>query len=423
MTLNLTAALEAAHRRYAAKRPLSKELFDRASAVLPGGSTRAVLDVSPFAFRVARAHGSRLVDVDGHEYVDFLGDYSAGLLGHDPEVVRSAVTAALDRGWSFGGAHADESRFAEAVCQRFPSIEQVRFTNSGTEANLMAITLARHHTGRSRVCVADGAYHGSLLSFGGGGDLLLAPYPFDRFTYNDPASLAVVGPDTAAVLVEPMMGAAGCIPATEEFLRESRAVCDRTGALLVFDEVMTSRMSAGGAQARLGLLPDMTTLGKYLAGGMSCGAFGASRDLMGAFDPARGGALSHGGTFNNNVVSMAVGAALSSETLSAARLDAHFTVGESLRARLGDVLAASSLPLCVTGMGSLMSIHTVRGPVTRPYDGGDPVLRNLLWHELVERGIYIAGRLYISVSFEIDDADIDHFVAALEDAVGAISHG
>jgi glutamate-1-semialdehyde 2,1-aminomutase len=416
--------LESARDRYAQRRPMSRELFERASAVLPAGSTRSVLDVVPFPFRIERAEGSRLVDVDGIEYVDFLGDYSAGLLGHDPSPIAAAVRGALARGWSYGGVHVDEIRFAEAVCARFPSIEQVRFTNSGTEANLMAIQLARHHTGRDVIVVVDGAYHGGLLYFGHGGEALLAPFAFSRITYNDVDGLrTVVTGDVAAVLVEPMMGAAGCIPATAAFLAALRARCDATGSLLIFDEVITSRMSAGGAQARTGVIPDLTTLGKYLAGGMTFGAFGGRADVMAAFDPARGGTLTHGGTFNNNVVTMAAGAAALGELLSPQLLDDLYDRGEALRRRIADVLAASPLPLCVSGMGSLMTIHTVRGPVHSPDDlaGADPVLRELLFHELVERGIYLAPRGYIAMSAAIDDGDCARFASALADATRAIA--
>ncbi len=213
------SALKRAHGRYSGKRPRSRELFERASAVMPGGSTRSVLDFPPFPFRIASASGAHVIDVDGFDYIDFLGDYSAGLLGHDPGPVEAAVHAALDRGWSYGGVHVDEIRFAEMVCQRFPSIELVRFTNSGTEANLMAIQLARHHTGRERVVVADGAYHGGLLYFGHGGEPLLAPFDFARLHFNDASDVRrAIDETVAAVLVEPMMGAAGCIPATPEFL-------------------------------------------------------------------------------------------------------------------------------------------------------------------------------------------------------------
>jgi glutamate-1-semialdehyde 2,1-aminomutase len=423
MSSELSSALERAHARYSDRRPRSRELFERASQVLPGGSTRSVLDLHPFAFRIASASGSRIVDVDGIEYVDFLGDYSAGLLGHDPSPVSAAVRATLDRGWSFGGVHVDEIRFAEALCSRFPSIEQVRFTNSGTEANLMAIQLARHHTGRDRIVVVDAAYHGGLLYFGQGGEALLAPFDFTRITFNALDGLdTAIDEEVAAVLIEPMMGGAGCIPATTEFLAALRSRCDATGALLIFDEVMTSRMGVGGVQARLGVTPDLTTLGKYLAGGMTFGAFGGRADVMAAFDPARGGTLTHGGTFNNNVVTMAAGAAATGELLSAEMLDDLYARGESLRHRIADVLAESSLPLCVAGMGSLMTIHTVRGPVTAPTDlaGADPVLKELLFHELVERGIYLAARGYIALSAAITDADCDDFVDALGAAVDAI---
>ena len=419
-----TTAISRAEQRYAAKRPLSKELFERASAVMPGGSTRSVLDVRPFPFRVASATGARLVDVDGHEYVDFLGDYSAGLLGHDPGPVEAAVTAALERGWSYGGVHTDEIRFAEAVVERFPSIEQVRFTNSGTEANLMAVQLARHHTGRDRIVVCDAAYHGGLLYFGHGGEALLAPFDFQRIRYNDVDGVTAIGSDVAAVLVEPMMGSAGCIPATVEFLTALRSRCDEIGAVLIYDEVMTSRMSAGGQQARCGVPPDLTTLGKYLAGGMTFGAFGGRADVMAAFDPARGGTLTHGGTFNNNVVTMAAGAAAMRELLSAEVLDGLFARGEELQRRLAAVFAESTLPLCVSGLGSMMNIHTVPGPVRSPDDlaGADTELKQLLFHELLDRGCYLAARGFIALSVAITDDDCDRLVAATAEAVTTIEH-
>lgn len=417
--------VDAAEQRYASRRPRSAELFERARAVMPGGSTRSVLDVRPFPFRVASASGARLTDVDGLEYRDFLGDYSAGLLGHDPGPVEDAVRAALDRGWSYGAVHTDEIRFAEAVTERFPSIDQVRFTNSGTEANLMAIQVARHHTGRDRIVVCDLAYHGGLLYFGHGGEALLAPFDFQRIEYNDVAGVAAIDTDVAAVLVEPMMGAAGCIPATVDFLQALRSRCDAVGALLVFDEVMTSRMSAGGQQARTGVLPDLTTLGKYLAGGMTFGAFGGRADVMAAFDPSRGGELTHGGTFNNNVVTMAAGAAAMRELLSAEVLDALFERGTDLRRRLADVFAGSSLPLCITGLGSLMNVHAVRGPVRSPRDlaGTDVALKQLLFHELLDRGVYLAARGYVALSAAITEDDCDAFVEAARDAVAAIEQG
>ncbi|MEY2958999.1 MAG: hypothetical protein RLZZ01_1567, partial [Actinomycetota bacterium] len=291
-------------------------------------------------------------------------------------------------------------------------------------ANLMAVQLARHHTGRDRIVVCDAAYHGGLLYFGHGGEALLAPFDFQRIRYNDVDGVTAIGSDVAAVLVEPMMGSAGCIPATVEFLTALRSRCDEIGAVLIYDEVMTSRMSAGGQQARCGVLPDLTTLGKYLAGGMTFGAFGGRAEVMAAFDPARGGTLTHGGTFNNNVVTMAAGAAAMRELLSAEVLDGLFARGEALRRRLAAVFAESTLPLCVSGLGSMMNIHTVPGPVRSPDDltGADTELKQLLFHELLDRGCYLAARGFIALSVAITDDDCDRLVAATAEAVTTIEH-
>jgi glutamate-1-semialdehyde 2,1-aminomutase len=388
---------------------------------MPNGSTRSVLDLSPFPFRVARASGARLIDVDGFEYLDLLGDYSAGLLGHDPDPIGDALRAVLDRGWSYGGMHTAEVELAETLVRRFASIDQVRFTNSGTEANLIAIQLARYRTGRDRIVAMDGAYHGSLLSFGAAGRGLLAPYDVRRVTFNDVDSLVAVDDRVAAVLVEPMMGAAGCIPATPEFLHALRERTASVGSLLVFDEVMTSRMSIGGLQALLGVQPDLTTLGKYLGGGLSFGAFGGRADVMAALDPVVGGTLAHGGTFNNNAFTMAAGLAVA-KMLDGAVLDAHFARGESLRGQLAEVLDRCSLPLSVTGVGSLMTLHARRGPISTPsdLDAADATLGELLFHELLERGVYTARRGYVALSLAVDDADCARVVDALEEAVRAI---
>jgi glutamate-1-semialdehyde 2,1-aminomutase len=422
-----TLRLAAAHARYAAARPLSADLHERAAAVLPNGSTRSVLDMAPFPFRVASATGARLTDVDGHEYIDVLGDFTAGLLGHDPGPVAVAVTAALQRGWSLGATHVDEVRLAELVCDRFPSIEQVRFTNSGTEANLMAIQLARHCTGRSEVIAFDGGYHGGLLYFGVGGEALRAPFDYRMATYNDLDSVGAAfeagSGAVACLVVEPMMGSGGCIPAEPGFLAGLRALCDEHGALLIFDEVMTSRMSAGGAQQRLGVMPDITALGKYLAGGMTFGAFGGRADLMAAFDPHRGGTLTHGGTFNNNVVTMAGGVAALGEVLTPAALDALFDRGEGMRARLAAILDASGLPMCVSGWGSMMTVHAVAEQPRHPADlaHGDAALKELFVHEMIDRGVYLAARGFIALSLAITDDDVEMVLAAAADSLAVIT--
>ena len=219
-----------------------------------------------------------------------------------------------------GATHPDEARLGELIVERFASIDQVRFTNSGTEANLMALALAVHHTGRRQILVFDEGYHGGVITFAHGGSPVNVPHEWVLANYNDLAAVDAVfdevGDQLAAVLVEPMQGSAGCLPADPAFLQRLRNRTARHGALLIFDEVMTSRLAPGGAQELFGIAPDLTTLGKYLAGGFTFGAFGGRRDLMAHFDVTRGGALGHAGTFNNNVVSMAAGVATLTDVLT-----------------------------------------------------------------------------------------------------------
>jgi glutamate-1-semialdehyde 2,1-aminomutase len=420
MTNPLDDAVGAAHRRYAAARPRSAQWATRAADVLPGGNTRSVLHFAPFPFRVERAHGRFLDDVDGHRYVDLLGNYTAGLLGHSPAPVLAAAHAALDGGWAFGAVHPNEVRLAELIVDRFASIEQVRFTNSGTEANLLALALATHHTARRKVLVFDGGYHGGVLTFGQTGRGVNVPHEWVVSRYNDTAAAEAVfaesGPELAAVLVEPLQGSAGCIPGDPEFLAALRRGCDAHGALLVFDEVMTSRFSPGGAQESLAVAPDLTTLGKYLAGGFTFGAFGGRRGLMAAFDASAGGELGHAGTFNNNVVSMAAGVATLSEVLTPSTLAATNLRGERLRRRLGEVFAARAIPMCVTGSGSLMNVHGTPGPVRSSDDlvTADDRWKTLLFFAALEAGFYIAPRGFIALSIEITDDDVEHFVAVVD---------
>jgi glutamate-1-semialdehyde 2,1-aminomutase len=410
----LDAAVEAAHERYVRAHPISASWAARAADVLPGGNTRSVLHFDPFPFRVASAEGRYLTDVDGHRYLDLLGNYTAGLLGHSPEPVRAAAHAAIDGGWALGAVHPNEVRLAELIAGRFPSIEQVRFTNSGTEANLMALAVATDHTGRSEVLVFDGGYHGGVLTFGAARDVNV-PHDWVVSTYNDIDALDAVfaehGESIAAVLVEPLQGSAGCIAGHPDFLAALRRHCDHRGAVLIFDEVMTSRLAPGGAQELLGVRPDLTTLGKYLAGGFTFGAFGGRRDLMAAFDASNGGRLGHAGTFNNNVVSMAAGVATLTEVLTPEVLAATNARGERLRSELNDAFARHGAPMCVTGSGSLMNVHATPGPVASVDDlrAADDRWKELLFFDALDAGFYLARRGFIALSIEVTDADVDGF--------------
>lgn len=419
----LDDALDEARATYVARRPKSKARHEAARTVMPGGNTRTVLFYGPFPICAVKGEGAYLTDVDGHRYLNLLGEYTAGIYGHSHPVIRAAIEEALDNGINFGAHNRMEAELAAIVCARFPSIELVRFTNSGTEANLMALSTARHATGRSRILVFKGGYHGGLLYFGGGGIPINAPFPFVLARYNDVdgtrATIRREANDLAAILVEPMMGSAGCIPAERAFLAMLREEATRAGTVLIFDEVMTSRFSAGGAQKLDGITPDMTTLGKYIGGGMSFGAFGGRRDLMAIYDPTAAGAMPHAGTFNNNVLSMAAGIAGMAKVFTpeaAAALDAR---GERLRARLNAVFQGAGVALQMTGRSSLMALHPVTGPVRSVDDlaGANDAVKELVFLDLLERGYYMARRGFIALSLMVSDADLDGFVAAVEDVM------
>ena len=419
----LESALAEARERYVARNPASLAAHVAAAAVMPGGNTRSVLFHAPFPLTMARGQGCRLWDADGHEYVDLLGEYTAGLYGHSNPVIRDAIDTALDGGWNLGGHNAMEARLARVICDRFPSVDLVRFTNSGTEANLMAVNTAVAVTGRSRVMVMDGAYHGGVLSFAGGGSPINAPHRWLLGQYNDvAATLATVdahADDLACILVEPMLGSGGCIPADPAFLAALREAATRVGALLIFDEVMTSRMSAGGMQARLGITPDMTTLGKYIGGGMSFGAFGGRAAIMERFDPRRPDPLPHAGTFNNNVLTMAAGHAGLTRLFTPDVAEALFARGESLRARLNALAGGGAMQW--TGIGSMLTAHFVRGALRNPGDvaRGDAGLRELFFFDMLDRGFYMARRGMAALSLEIGAAECDGFCDAVEEFVAS----
>jgi glutamate-1-semialdehyde 2,1-aminomutase len=415
-----TQAVEQARARYAIARPRTKELHERASAFLPGGNTRTVLYHRPFPLRIARGWDAVLADIDGHEYVDLLGEYSAGLYGHSHPVVIKAMTDALAEGISRGAHTRYEVDLAEAVCARFASIERVRFTNSGTEANLMALSAARAFTGRDRIVAFRGGYHGSLLTFKSGPSPVNAPYDVLLADYNDTEQATSLIHDNAGtvacVLVEPMLGSSGCIPGDPAFLAALRDATSQAGALLIFDEVMTSRTGAGGLQGRLGITPDLTTLGKYIGGGSSFGAFGGRAEVMEQFDPGRQGALSHAGTFNNNVLSMAAGHAGLTQVYPPEVAESHTAKGDQLREQLAESFRAVGAPFGVTGVGSLLAIHPTATPVRSPNDlaGSDPRLLEVLFLDLLELGYYLAPRGYMALSLALTPGQLAGFLRSVE---------
>ena len=400
----------------------------RAATRTPLGTCRAATPArccttAPFPLTFAGGRGNRLTDLDGFEYLDLLGEYSAGLYGHANPVVQAALRQAIETGLTFGGPNLYEARLAEALRSRFSSIELIRFTNSGTEANLMALSAVRAlYPSRSRVLVFEGGYHGGVFYFRHGGSRLNAPFGWLIGGYNDlqgtRALLRSHAGEIAAVMVEPMLGG-GCIPGSPEFLGMLREECTAQGSVLIFDEVMTSRLSPSGLQGLLGIRPDMTTLGKYLGGGASFGAFGGRRDLMERFDPDAPDAFEHAGTFNNNVLSMAAGFAGLTEVFTPPEAQRINALGEGLRERLNAVAAAHGVPFQATGVGSLIGLHFRPDAAHGDAERVRSAIERLFHLDMIERGYYFGRRGYIALSLPTTGADCDGLIQSVDDCFAA----
>lgn len=410
-----------AERRYVERNPESQRLHNERRRVMPGGNTRSVIHLPPFPLTIVRGEGAQLIDADGHAYTDFLGDFTAGLYGHSHPAILAAIREALESGMTFGAPNVYEGQLAAAICARFRSVELVRFCNSGTEANLLALSLARVVTGREKIMVFAGGYHGSVFFFASrSGSPMNAPFPFVVSSYNDVDEAtrlaAEHADDLAAVLVEPLQGSSGAIVGDPQFLGVLREITSASDAVLIFDEVMTSRLSSGGLQEVLGITPDLTTFGKYLGGGLAFGAFGGRADLMSRFDPERVDALPHAGTFNNSVLTMAAGAAGLGHVYTPAECERLNRLGDRLRERLNLFAAANGRPFSVSGYGSVLGLHFTRGPVRRVSDiPAAQGLRTLLHLHLLERGYSYARRGFIALSLPHEEADVDGFAAAVEE--------
>ncbi len=417
-SIQIDSSVQKLKQEFAARNPKSQQLFEAQCKHMPGANSRSVLFYAPFPLTMAGGEAAKLWDADGHHYDDFLAEYTAGVYGHSAPEIREAVQLAMQGGINLTGHNLLEGQLASLICHRFPQVEQVRFTNSGTEANLMAITAALHFTSRKLIVVFSGAYHGGVLGFGAKPSPTTVPYQFLVLPYNDEeaarAAFASQGADIAAVLVEPMLGAGGCIPGQPAFLHTLRRLTAEAGALLVFDEVMTSRLAPHGLAAQHGITPDLTTLGKYIGGGMPFGAFGGRADIMALFDP-RSGPLSHSGTFNNNVVTMAAGLAGLTQLYPPEAAGALAARGDALRARLNERCTKAGVGMQFSGVGSVMNSHFSAGPLVRNEDLAqtDPRLRQLLFFHLLAAGIYTAPRGLFVLSLPVGD----EAMARLEQAV------
>jgi glutamate-1-semialdehyde 2,1-aminomutase len=425
---------------YTSKTGRSRSLHEQAVAVMPGGNSRTTTFFDPYPFYVQRGHGAHVWDADGIDRLDFNGNYTSLILGHAPDDVVKAVQDAAASGLSFPGPTEHEIRLAEILTRRVPSMESVRFTNSGTEATMNAVRLARAFTGRPKIAKFEGAFHGThdwvmvsvtpdLKEAGGrrrpkavASSAGIPPAITKNVVvlpWNDAeACEAIIDKEAtalAAVLVDPLLGIGGILPPADGFLQRLREATARHGILLIFDEVISFRVALGGAQERFGVPPDLTTLGKIIGGGLPVGAFGGRRDIMAYYDPRRGGArISQGGTFNANPLTMAAGVATLNALTPEAyeRLDA---LGDRLRSGITRLLASIRHRGQVSGLGSLFCLHWTSTALTdyRSSRPKDPAAPMQVFLGLLNEGILLSQRGMGACSLAMEDADVDRFVNAL----------
>jgi len=419
----------------------SEELFARGKRVIPGGvnsPVRAFGAVGGTPRFIERGEGCRIFDVDGNAYIDYVGSWGPLILGHaDPGVLRAAGEA-MARGTSFGAPTQREVELAELLCEALPGMEMVRLVNSGTEATMSALRLARGATGRSRILKFDGCYHGhadALLVGAGSGVATLGipgspgvPEAFTKLTvqapYNDSVALAAAferwGEEIACVIVEPVAGNMGCVPPLPGFLEELRSQCSRCGALLIFDEVMTGfRVAWGGAQRLYGVQPDLTCLGKVVGGGFPAAAYGGRRELMEQMAPE--GPVYQAGTLSGNPLAVAAGLATLRRLAEPGTYEALETLAQRLTRGLAERAEAAGVELSTAAVGGMFGFFFHPGPVGCFEDAkkADEARFRAFFAAMLEAGVYLAPSPYEAgfVSLAHSEAEVDATLAAAEGAL------
>lgn len=426
--------------------PQSRALHERAAAVMPGGTTRTTTYFDPYPLYIERGDGCRVWDADGTERIDMLGNYTAMILGHAHPKVVEAISKQAARGTGFAAANPIEVELATLLCERVPSLDAVRFCNSGTEATMFAMRLARAFTGRTKIARMEGGYHGThdyaevsthpALSAAGPPDAPSAQpdsigtpewvlkqtvvLPFN----NADAAEAIIrreGRDLAAVILEPIIGAGGVIAATIEFLERLRKVTRELGILLIFDEVISFRVAPGGAQQLYGVTPDLTTLGKIIGGGLPVAAFGGRAEVMELLDPRREPSLAQGGTYNGNPLGMAAGLATMME-LTPDVYESLNRKGARVAEQLSEVFASHDVAVQVNSAGSLFALHFTETPVVdyRTMAAANKQRTRDLFLGLVNHGVLLAPRAMGALSTPMGEQDIQQFIDAVDTVVSEL---
>ncbi len=426
--------------RYLELTPESHRRWEEAKAFLPGGDSRNSIFWHPYPIFITSASRCHVTDADGVDRLDFINTMTTMILGHGAEPVVQAVTEQVRQGVAYNAPNEHQIRLARLLCQRIPSFDLVRFTNSGTEATLNTLRAARAFTGKSRFAKVEGGYHGThdavtvsvrvnpeeagaplrpqaLPSSAGLADGVVEQVVVIPFNETEAARqiLEEHKMELAAVIVEPVMGSVGMVPAAPEFLSMLREFTQANGIILIFDEVISFRVAPGGSQEYYGVTPDLTSLGKIIGGGFPVGAFGGRRDIMELYDPTKGPVVSHAGTFNANPVTMVAGAVtLEQLTTQVYRQLAELT--ETLRDGIRRVCSEMEVPVQVTGLGSLFGIHFTDRPVRsyRDIAAGDSELRERMFLGLMNEGILTAPNLVGALSTVITEAEVDTFLGAFQ---------
>lgn len=424
----------------------SSEWAVRANRVLPGGDTRSSTFYIPYPAYMERGEGCTIYDYDENRYIDLLNNYTSLIHGHAHPDTVSAVREQVARGSVLGSTARITVEHAEMLCGRVPSLELVRYCNSGTEATLLATRAARAFTGKDLIVKMDGGYNGShdYVQVNVQPDLEASGRPQRKVTsrgvpamvldgvrvvpFNDLDALEDVlgaySEEIAAIILEPVLGAGGGVQPEPGYLQGVKQVADKHGVLLIFDEILTSRLDVGGLQAVYGVIPDLTTMGKYIAGGLPIGAFGGRKDIMDPFDPKHPQTIPHSGTFNGNNITMAAGLATMADYGSGevARIN---NLGQRLKNGFNQAFQSSGVKARASGMGSIIAIHWTDEDVKTSRDaviarGEAGMLPRLLHMALMNRGVFCAPRCQFTVSTPMSQLEIDQVVDVFGEALNLL---